>query len=348
MVSKRILLIFALVVSFSFSFNASEVEKCSGATISVENVTENGKAISGIKYELLVDGKTVDEAESNSSGVAEFTCLSSGEYTVSETTVPTTYVDNKTQFNILVEPDVDEIMIINTHEAQLGTVKIVKQAPDGTPVAGVEYTIYDEDGNVVGVIETDQNGVAVFDGLTPGKYTIRETKTVNGMILDTNVYTFVVDSSQVLTQIQSKTEYVSGDLQFSVVDGDGNPISGAKFGLYSQSGNKQMTIKTDANGKGYASDLNYGNYYLVQQQKKRGYALNETRYKFSIVNNNQVVTINNPIVLQKEGILAKSVDAPAIVNIIETGSNIVMAIILLVVILVIAFIIKRKVANKDA
>lgn len=53
-----------------------------------------------------------------------------------------------------------------------GSIEIYAVDKFGVGLPGYEYTIYDEDGNVVGVIVTDENGHAELNGLKPGEYTV--------------------------------------------------------------------------------------------------------------------------------------------------------------------------------
>ena len=70
-------------------------------------------------------------------------------------------------------------------------IKIVKSKADGTLLQGVQFTIKDSsgnavtdmNGNVVGTVTTNAEGVAEFNNLYTGVYTITETKTVSGQQL---------------------------------------------------------------------------------------------------------------------------------------------------------------------
>lgn len=55
-------------------------------------------------------------------------------------------------------------------------VQINKYGAEGENLSGFEYTIYDEDGNIIEVITTDETGFAESNHLVPGHYYIEQTK----------------------------------------------------------------------------------------------------------------------------------------------------------------------------
>lgn len=69
------------------------------------------------------------------------------------------------------------------HKSLLGSIKIKKKDDAGKALAGVEFTLYDQDGVAVETEVTDKNGVLDFVDLEVGEYTVKETKTIPGYSL---------------------------------------------------------------------------------------------------------------------------------------------------------------------
>ena len=64
-----------------------------------------------------------------------------------------------------------------------GSVKLIKKDSNGQVLKGVEFTIYDSDGNEIASDITNNSGEIKFDGLIPDTYKIVETKTKAGNTL---------------------------------------------------------------------------------------------------------------------------------------------------------------------
>ena len=67
-------------------------------------------------------------------------------------------------------------------------VRITGECAGAYSLAGAVYTVYDEAGNVVGTLTTDQNGKTGSIDVKPGKYTVKETTAPVGYELDHTVY----------------------------------------------------------------------------------------------------------------------------------------------------------------
>lgn len=91
-----------------------------------------------------------------------------------------------------------------------------KEGEENKPLQGVEFQILDEKQNVVYTgLKTDKNGVIQIDNLLPGKYYIKETKTLDGYVmydklietdLDLNekVTVNVINNEEIKTEVEIK------------------------------------------------------------------------------------------------------------------------------------------------
>ncbi len=78
-----------------------------------------------------------------------------------------------------------------TNEPLRGSIKLVKQ-DSGRPLQGVGFVITNEAGETIAEKTTDENGEIYIDKLKPGKYTVTETKTVEGHNLLTEPFTITL------------------------------------------------------------------------------------------------------------------------------------------------------------
>ncbi|MCD7862645.1 MAG: hypothetical protein LUG61_03810 [Lachnospiraceae bacterium] len=75
-----------------------------------------------------------------------------------------------------------------------------------TAVKGAQFTLYDENGNVVDTATSDDNGKITFSELAVGTYTLKETKAASGYLLDRTEYAVTV-SANTITYARSGEVY---------------------------------------------------------------------------------------------------------------------------------------------
>ena len=118
--------------------------------------------------------------------------------TIEEVSVPDNYyIDkNNNKVTIILEYDkVNEVVLKN--ERIFGKINITKKSFDYNPytgkdkdslLEGCEFEIYDEKMNFIEKITTNKDGVAESGKLYKGKYFVKEVKTDEFYILDTQIY----------------------------------------------------------------------------------------------------------------------------------------------------------------
>lgn len=90
---------------------------------------------------------------------------------------------------------------IDCKECILGNVLIVKvDSENNQPLKDVTFEIYDSEGEKVGENLTDEDGEILFKDLPYGEYTVKETSTLEGYILDSKEYKVsIVENNKVVT-----------------------------------------------------------------------------------------------------------------------------------------------------
>lgn len=125
--------------------------------------------------EVVYEGVTDETGKITIVGV-----LNPGEsYEFTEIETPNGYAITATVYSFTVNED-GTITGSNTVENEKTQFSIYKTSPDGLPLAGAEFTMYDVDGNVLDVQVTGEDGIATFIGFGVGTFIVRETKAPEG------------------------------------------------------------------------------------------------------------------------------------------------------------------------
>lgn len=164
-------------------------------------------------HEKLMTKKT-DKA-----GSVEFTGLEPGEYYIKETRTPKGYIADPgvNSIPVSVPESADEPPVINVKN-HYGMVHILKtDQEDGSPLAGAVFGIYDDRGALIAKAESEENGQAVFYGLSRGTYSIEELaapegyeKTDKKIQIDTSKSEYTMDDPVIITNQKIK-EHPSPD-----------------------------------------------------------------------------------------------------------------------------------------
>ena len=129
-----------------------------------------------------------------------------GSLVVTETaSIPGYTIDEATRTQtVVVHPnDTQTLYFYNKPETTLVLQKFI-EGTDNEPLAGVEFLVTDSSGAVVGpnngVYTTGEDGRVVISGLTPGTtITARETRTVDGFVLDGSPQSILIKEGEVQT-----------------------------------------------------------------------------------------------------------------------------------------------------
>lgn len=279
-------------------------------TVSFKKLGEGKEQIGGGTFQLWKEGtdstadQLIDEF-STVNGSWTSSPIKYGTYYVKEITAPQGYIlGSKPSDEITIKKTAAHGTITMTNEKYTaGSITIKKVDENGNPLAGAEFTL------LPGRISetTGANGIAVFDGLTEGTYTIIETKSptgygkLEGLEGSVTVNIQANGTANVEGKVPDKFRFDGKSVKLtwkntrthgsiSITKTDGNqPLSGAFFGLYKDAAAAEEPIdiqKTDKNGKALLADLAAGTYYVKEIAAPNGYALDETIRPFKIGGNN--------------------------------------------------------------
>ncbi|MDA1870464.1 SpaA isopeptide-forming pilin-related protein, partial [Bacillus cereus] len=247
------------------------------------------KVLSDAEFEVYKDGKKVDTLRTDKTGKVISQKLEPGTYKLKETKAPQGYKLLKEEIEVVVEADkVVEVQIENAKE--LGSLQVIKKdAESGKVLAGAEFKLKNEAGQVVGEAKTtNKDGVVKFENLVPGKYTLEETKAPEGYkALEVTVEVNVVANEVVKQEVMNEKvkEKITGQLEITKVDANNTnkTLAGAVFEIW-KDGIKIDTLTTNKSGKATSKKLEPGDYTLKEIQAPEGYTLSDKEMKFTISN----------------------------------------------------------------
>lgn len=266
-------------------------------------------------------GKNVDVTVStNSSGVAAFTGIYVGTYTLEELDPGNAYLPVRSK-TVTISADsitgtgsAETVSFTNTYKYWHATVTKVDAngatAQGDATLDGAEYTLY-RNGTAVKTY-TIQNGSFTTDSYpcteSDAVYTLKETKAPIGYQLDTTVYPLKTSYSHyseadnhialtVSDQVSTGKIQVSKYAQNQVA-GTQQPEAGAIFRVWLKSAGsydkakdfERDMITVGKDSKGTSKDLPYGTYCLQQVSGWTGYDLDETIYEAAITEHGKTVT----------------------------------------------------------
>ena len=165
---------------------------------STEEKDANGNPLklSGVEFALTTtDGKPVQNEQgeqianvtTDENGEATFSGVPYGNYLVKEVkaadryALPTKGTPVTVSDRTATDPETP-VRVDITNQLIRGMIAIHKTDASSKkkPLAGVEFTLFDEQGNVIIAKQTDENGNVEFTNLVYGKYVVKETKGIRG------------------------------------------------------------------------------------------------------------------------------------------------------------------------
>ena len=178
--------------------------KRAGTLVIQKKDSVSGALIAGAQFQLTyANGSYVDNDNGHLSSNGLYTTDASGEIRISGITgtvvakeikpAPGYVIDQSTQTQtVTVNPlDTQTLTFLNAPLCSLTLTKL--DSVTGKPVPGVEFTVKDGDGNVLGRYVTGKDGTVVVTGLIPGStVVVSESRVPDGYVLDTTPQTIIV------------------------------------------------------------------------------------------------------------------------------------------------------------
>lgn len=235
----------------------------------------------GSVYTYSEDGDVTAIAAGN----AEIVGLPVGSYILRENTAPKNYIPME-DMSFHVRADLYDKALDLTAEnlPHEKGIAVLKESPDGTRLKGAVFTLYKADNTEVEKVTTNKAGVALFTGLNPGSYYIKETAAPEGYKPLNKRFDFIIDANgdlrgdgfsgeglYTLTVKNSPLEYGFKVKKVSTND-EKLVLPGAEFRILG--GGLDRTYTTGADGLTEQITLPIGEYTLTEMKAPEGYVIN--------------------------------------------------------------------------
>lgn len=167
---------------------------------------QTGKPIAGVEFELFLNGRALGKYTTDGNGKILVDSLPAGKLTAVETGPAPGYIPSDAVHEATLEwGKTATITVANTKMAGLQLQKV--DAKSGLPMEGVCFAIYDAEGKLMGEYTTDNQGlITLEDSFMPGEYTLCETATLPGYILDSTPHAVTLVAGEMASVTISNTK----------------------------------------------------------------------------------------------------------------------------------------------
>ncbi len=229
-----------------------------------------------VSFKVYRDGRLVTTVTTNSAGYAYVSELSEGYYEVEEVAAPAGYILDTERHGIYINPydpavENDPILVLtNSKKPTLIIEKLDAQTLK--PIKNIRFAVY-KDTKLIGNYTTDADGLVELTNLEPGTYTVKETRTASGYVLQ--------DAPQSIELEPGKTATLTffnptkPGISIKKIDADtGDELYGATFKIEGVNVTYLNELTTDRDGEITLSDLNPGVYSVSEISAPEGYVRN--------------------------------------------------------------------------
>lgn len=261
---------------------------------------ETGEPISGAEFEMVkadnnevVEKMTTGENGKVLSGLHPF-----GNYIVRETKAPNKYVLNGKEYPVTINEHMKTIEITHANRKIKGRVsihKIDEEMPE-LGLKGAMLGIYDDAGNEVDRLTTDEKGAATSKYLDYGHYIGKELQAPEGYKLSDKTIDINITEDDKVYSYDFTNKVMKGRIQIVKVDSENEekPVANAGFKVVAvnvngiEPGTIVDKVKTDENGFAFTKDLRYGVYKFIEDETPEGYWASDKEYTININEDNKV------------------------------------------------------------
>lgn len=269
---------------------------------------DNSIVLEGVKFEITDEDGFKYEAKTNKNGIAEIENIRIGNVKIKETATNKEYVLPSKFFECEIKyNECSEIILEN--EKRKGQVEIQKtdKEDNNIKITDVEFEILDSNNQVVDTLKTDINGYAISKKIPIGNYYLKEIKTNDKYVLNTEIFEIRIEENKILN-MNIKNEKAKGKIQVIKSSSNDSPILNIKkgeylsevtFEIFNENGVLVDTIITDESGQAISKDLYVGRYKVIEKSTNKYYILNTNNFFVNINKNNEIKILdikNDPVI----------------------------------------------------
>lgn len=265
----------------------------------------DGGSIAGAEFALseIINGeehivRTITVPEN---GKLDLDGLGAGSYKLIETKAAPGYIINNQPIYFVVQDNDDQNPVIDNLDFANYQVEVIgkKVNEKKETLAGAEYQVFKSDrGQPIGdalsvfnregkpttTISTSSDGEIYMKGLEQGDYVLKESVAPKGYILDTEAHQFTIKEQTGTPESIKLGDFINyqGAVEAIKKDESGNALAKAEFEIRDENNSLVQTVVSDKDGKLSATDLQPGNYTMVETKAPKGYVLNTKKLIFKI------------------------------------------------------------------
>ena len=265
-------------------------------TLTKTDIT-GAETVPGAEIEVRNDqGEVIYRAVTDENGEIPDIPVTPGRYTFKEVLAPEGYALNETTCSFTVDEN-GQVSGDTVLRDDFTRFTLKKVGEHNEPLMGVAFSLKDERGAVVATVLTDADGIAMFEKIPYGRYTVVESKSLPGYLPSGVQVSLTLDGTFV-----NPTEPIAVipnermKLTFRKVDTAGNPLAGVAFSLIdAQSGTVAAHAVSDEKGEFEIADFTVGDWILREDEAPEGFNLMND-YPFRVGynwKNDQTVTLVN-------------------------------------------------------
>lgn len=259
----------------------------------------DGSPLANGRFQLFwaATGEMIQEGVTANDGTIHWGDLPTGDYIIRQTYAPDGYTMTETEIRETVVTNETRVVVFKNVTAGIVIEKLDRTTSD--PLSGARFQVTrDEDNIVIGEYVTDEDGLALVGGLTPGMYTVEEIVAPEGYELDSEAQTVHVKASEFAHATFTDTPYAG--ITINTVDQSNNPLAGVVIEIYRQNGELINTWTTDNTGIIQTDKLTSGYYVIKVIKNPDGYTPETTETTVQIKDG---VAVNVRLVFNAGGTL---------------------------------------------
>lgn len=249
-----------------------------------------GKYIAGATLKLSrVDGGMEDITFISEDKATVFRGLAAGSYILEEISAPAGYVGNDSNITFDIDAAGNTKNVALKSEFISISVQNKQLHIDTNGVSGYEFQLLSTDNQLIDTYKVSKNEF-VSDTLTDGTYLLIQSKVPDGMILNSNPYTFTISDSNINDVILFTNDYTKVQFDKKAMVG-GEQLAGGHFILRDAKGDVVEEWDSTSTSK-VINRLNPGTYTLSEVKAPNGYQLSSAPLTFKVFETSDVQVVS--------------------------------------------------------
>ena len=231
------------------------------------------KTLSGATIEVKDEqGKVIYRETTDANGQIPQIPVTPGTYTFKEVYAPDGYALNEAEMRFTVDAD-GSVTGDTTIRDDYTRFSLSKVDESGKPLAGVMFGLKKADGMLMMTAKTDAKGMATFEKVPFGTYTLVETRALPGYLkTDTEIWITVdgtfVNPKEPIATVTNERQRIRG----LKVDTAGQALPGAAFSLINADTGEIVDVAaSDEKGEFYLTGLGYGDWIIRETVAPEGF-----------------------------------------------------------------------------